>query len=100
MAETTKTPDLNDVKKDIEELRTDLAALGKNMKEFIKEDGSRRAASTVHQLQERAESAFASAAEQGREAVRSAESTVKARPVESLLVAFGVGVLLGNIIRR
>lgn len=100
MAETTKTPELNDVKKDIDDLRTDLAALGKNVKQLLKEEGGRRAASAVGQLQERAEAALASVSEHGRDAVRTAETSVKTRPVESLLVAFGVGILLGNIIRR
>lgn len=103
MAETIKNPDSDDVRKDIEELRKDLASLGKDVRKLAREgagDASRRATSTVEDLQNRAESALSSVAEQGRDAAKNVEGTVKSHPLESLLVAFGVGVLLGNIIRR
>lgn len=92
--------DFNEVKKDIDELRSDLAALGKDVKQLLKDGVVREAASTLGALQEGAESALASVAEQGRGAVSSMEASLKRRPLESLLVAFGVGVLLGNIIRK
>lgn len=103
MAETIKNPDSDEVKKDIEELRKDLATLGKDVRKLAKEsadDASRRAASTVDGLQARAEEAWSSVAEQGRDAAKEVEGTIKKHPLESLLVAFGVGVLLGNIIRK
>lgn len=103
MAETAKNPDSDDVRKDIEELRKDLASLGKDVRKLAREganDASRRAGSTVEDFQARAEETLSSVAAQGRDAAKSVEGTVKNRPLESLLVAFGVGVLLGNIIRR
>jgi len=101
VAENAKPQDLSDVKKDIEELRSDIAALGKDMKTLVRNGAAKRAASSAADtLQERAEAALASVAEQGRNAAQSVEKNVKGRPLESLLVAFGVGVLIGQLVRK
>ena len=38
--------------------------------------------------------------EMGREAAKKADETIRAHPYESLGVAFGIGVLIGALIRR
>lgn len=92
--------ELESVKSDIAELRGDLATLAKDIRGLVRKGAPRQAASALEALQESAEATIASMAEHGTEAARTVERGVKNRPVESLLIAFGLGVLIGNIVRR
>ncbi len=100
MADTPKNPDFDAVRKDIDELRADLAALGKDVRKLVRDGAGREAAAALGSLQDGAEAAIESVVGQGRDAVDSVGACVRNRPVESLLVAFGIGVVLGNVIRK
>lgn len=96
MAETKTDDSLETLKKDLANLKAELSTLGKDVKTLARNGAAPR----LHALREEAQSAVESLREQGREAVQTVGTTVKSRPAESLLVAFGIGVLLGQIIRK
>jgi ElaB/YqjD/DUF883 family membrane-anchored ribosome-binding protein len=91
------------LKKDIEELRAsmekltkDVGALSRSLADELKARASRTAASA----RESAEAIAHEIGEKGRESTESIERTVRERPFQSLLVAFGAGLLLAQVLRK
>jgi ElaB/YqjD/DUF883 family membrane-anchored ribosome-binding protein len=80
------------IEEDIAALREDLKTLTANVAGLAKEKGD-----TVRaDLGARADKAMAS----GREAAESMQDTVRDRPMTSVFVAFGVGILIGHLLDR
>jgi ElaB/YqjD/DUF883 family membrane-anchored ribosome-binding protein len=80
------------IKKDMEQLRHDLAALA----EAVKRGGQQRAQAGAEAAREKFD-------EVRREAASQAEhcsNHIRERPFTSVLAAFGVGLLIGKIISR
>jgi len=80
------------IEEDIAALREDLKALSANVAGLAKEKGENLRAG----LESQAERVAAS----GRQAAESMQDTVRERPMTSVFVAFGVGVLIGHLLDR
>ncbi|MDT0618966.1 hypothetical protein RM531_10810 [Salinisphaera sp. P385] len=80
------------LKDDLQTLRQDFSQLTESLKNNLREEfgaGADAARASAAQVQDRA-----------REATRSLEAEVAARPLTSVAAAFGVGFLLGKLLDR
>jgi ElaB/YqjD/DUF883 family membrane-anchored ribosome-binding protein len=80
------------IEEDIAALREDLKALSSNVAGLAKEKGESLRAG----LESQADRVAAS----GREAAETVQDAVRERPMTSVFVAFGVGVLIGHLLDR
>ena len=91
------------LKKDIEELRAILDKLGKDVSSIshsLAEDLKTRASRTADDIRDGARTVAGEIGEKGKESVEVIEKTVRDRPFQSLLVAFGAGLLLAQFLRK
>ena len=95
--------DIDALKDDFSLLKADLIAA---MRALI-EAGKSQTGETREQLEaalqekmDRLNAATGDLADRGREAARSAQRYVEHNPLQSLAVAFGVGVLVGAVLRK
>ena len=80
------------IEEDLAALRDDLKALSASVAQLAKEKGDNLRA----ELGAQADRAIAS----GRQATESVQETVRERPMTSVFVAFGVGILIGHLLDR
>lgn len=80
------------IKKDMEQLRSDIAALA----EAVKRSGQQRAQAGVDAAREKFDEVRLEAAGQAEHC----SNQIRQRPFTSVLSAFGVGLLIGKIISR
>lgn len=95
--------DIDSVKEDLAALRVDLVAAMRDMVDAGKSeagDARDRLEGALRDRLERMGETARQAAARGKKAVESAERYVEDNPLQSLAVAFGVGVLLGAVLRR
>ena len=95
--------DLDGLKSELEQLRSDLGSLF----EAVLDAGEGKAddvqSSVREELSERLETlrdSIAEIRERGEQAVETAQSTIEERPLLSVVVAFGIGLLAGKFIGR
>ncbi len=81
MAATQTKEDVDTLQEDIARLRADIEKLGKSFGDL-------------------AGSAKASAVQSGAEAFSGVEDQIKRQPVPSVLIALGLGVVVGHLLRR
>lgn len=84
------------LKKDIEGLKDAVAKLIAD----AKEEGRTRGRNANAAVSDKAAEIGHALGEQGRKSAAAIEKTVQNRPVQSLLIAFGVGVLVSQLLRR
>lgn len=96
MAARDHDAELDQLKKDIEALRNDLSGLSGSVSGTLGEELSRLA----EQVRTRAGSARDAAGERVRQGLDTATTTIEERPLASMAVAFGVGLLIGKLIDR
>lgn len=95
--------DLDGLKSEIEQLRSDLGSLFEAVLDAGGEKAEEAESTVREELTERLEQlrdSIAQAKERGEQAVESAQHTIEERPLISVLVAFGVGLLAGKFIGR
>ena len=84
------------VKDDLAKLRTDISKLSASLKDVTSE--------TVHDqiemIRDRLDRISDRAREEGREALGDLTDRIEDRPLTSVLIAFGVGVLMGRFFDR
>lgn len=103
MATTTKETDVETLRQDIDELKSALAGLTKDVKkvaEARQDDVAGSARAKFEEIGQNASRFARKAAERGREGAEAVGETVRDRPVQSLLVAFGAGLLLARLLDR
>jgi ElaB/YqjD/DUF883 family membrane-anchored ribosome-binding protein len=91
------------LRKDVQELRAAMEQLTKDVStisQSLAKDLKGRASETADGLRDSARSAAHQIGEKGRESTETMEQTVRERPFQSLLVAFGAGLLLSQFLRR
>lgn len=100
MAEDPLRKELDALKADIAQLRTDVVSLTK----VIKDTASEKVSSTKDEAQKRAQSAwedaerkFEETIEKGRATVSQLEEKISANPGGSLLTAFGLGFVIAKL---
>ena len=95
--------DVDAIKDDISALREDVVAAMRDMVEYGRSeagDTRERLETAVRDRLDRLGEAARVIAARGKRAVDSAERYVEDNPVQSLAIAFGVGVLLGAVLRK
>lgn len=98
MASQTET-----FKKDLDELRAAIDALASDvntMSKSMSDDLAARAKSTASKARESAAGMAEDVMEKGKQTADAVEAKVQANPLQSLLMAFGLGVLLSQLINR
>ena len=88
----------DDVSEQIEALRKQLSSLSKTVEDLLS-DGADIGGKTKG-LVRKGSKAMHEAVEQGKAAISGIESTVSANPLVSVAVAFGIGLMVGRLIRR
>ena len=92
-----------DLKKDIETLKATIDKLAKDVSAIsgsLAEDLKSRASRTADDIRGGARSVASEISEKGRESTEAIEKTVRDRPFQSLLIAFGTGLLLAQFLRK
>jgi ElaB/YqjD/DUF883 family membrane-anchored ribosome-binding protein len=84
------------VKDDLAKLRADIANLSATLKSLTAETVHDR----IDSLKGRVDGLAHDAKDQGRQALDDLAEHIEKRPVSSVLVAFGVGILLGRLFDR
>jgi ElaB/YqjD/DUF883 family membrane-anchored ribosome-binding protein len=88
--------DVDAIKSDLDNLRKDLAAV----LDRIKGTATSRAESEIQALQKRINKIADDLQTGGRESLRAVEERIEERPLVSLAIAFGVGIVLGRLFDR
>ena len=92
MAERTTTNASNSLDADLAALREDLKSLASTVSELSK--------SKSEDIKQQFGASVDKAVERGRDAADSFQETVKQRPVTSVLMALGVGMVIGHLLDR
>lgn len=88
--------DVDTLKEDISKLKDDLASIA----ETLLEKGKVETDAAREKLAEGLKDEFQAAREMGKEKVGSIEDKIRDKPLQSLLIAFVVGLFLGKIFDR
>lgn len=103
MATTAENNDVDALKKDIEELKAALADLRRDAKKAAESREHRfteAAREKLGDIEEGATDFAKRAADRGRRSAEAVENTVREKPLQSLLIAFGAGLLLAKLLDR
>ena len=107
MASATKSrrreaaqPSFDAIVDDLAALKRDFARLMEQMKGGAIDGASKTAEDLLSQLNERAAELYDRISEQGESSVEAISRHVEERPITSLLVAFGVGVIASRLLSR
>lgn len=79
-----RNTDLDHIREDIDSLRHNVVALSKTMR---------------HEMADKASSRIGEWEQKGREALETVEEDVRQKPMQSVLIAFGAGLLLSALMR-
>src|SRR5262245_48599283 len=90
--EDTLRQDVEALKADLMAIRTDLKGLGRDLASAAK--------ASADAAKDRVRSAVEAAASKGEEAAKKIHHAIEEKPLTSVLVAFGTGLLLGAILRK
>ena len=90
------SPEVEDIKEDYRALKADVASLARH----VKSDGAAIASKTAQELKEEATEKYAFLKEQGRKQADKLEAQVHAKPIQSIAIAFGAGLVLALLARR
>jgi ElaB/YqjD/DUF883 family membrane-anchored ribosome-binding protein len=85
---------------DLGALKRDLGRLMEQMKSGAIDGASETAQNLLSQLNERASDLYESASDQGERSVKAITRQVEERPLTSLLVAFGIGLIASRLLSR
>lgn len=91
------------LKKDIEELRSSIEKLSKDvstMGDSMAKDLKARAGEAAGNIRDGAKAVASDIGAKGKQSAEAVEQTVREHPLQSLLVAFGAGLLISQLIRK
>lgn len=100
---TNKEDDIGVLKKDIDELRSALNTLTRDLRSAVDanaKSASAKAGEKLDEVRRDAADIAHKVADRGRESAEAVADAVKERPLQSLLVAFGIGLLLSRLLDR
>lgn len=95
--------DLDAIKSDLAQARSDFSALLRDLVEAGKAEGSdakARIEAAIHDRLDQIGEGLASVQRSGKQRVEDLQDKIEERPLTSVALAFGVGLLLGNIFGR
>ena len=96
MQDNLNSPEAQNVKQDFENLKADVSTFAAR----VKADGSAIASKAAHEIEDQAKEKYAFFKREGRKQLDRAEAQVHAKPMQSVAIAFGAGVLLALLARR
>ena len=85
---------------DLGALKRDLGRLMDQMKSGAIDGASETAQNLLSQLNERASDLYENMSDQGERSVKALTRQVEERPITSLLVAFGIGLIASRLLSR
>jgi ElaB/YqjD/DUF883 family membrane-anchored ribosome-binding protein len=85
---------------DLGTLKRDIGRLMDQMKSGAVDGASEAAQNLLNQLNERASDIYDNLSDQGERSVKAISRQVEERPITSLLVAFGVGMIVSRLMSR
>jgi ElaB/YqjD/DUF883 family membrane-anchored ribosome-binding protein len=85
---------------DLGTLKRDIGRLVDQMKTGAVDGASEAAQNLLNQLNERASDIYDNLSDQGERSVKAISRQVEERPITSLLVAFGVGMIVSRLLSR
>jgi ElaB/YqjD/DUF883 family membrane-anchored ribosome-binding protein len=85
---------------DLGTLKRDIGRLVDQMKSGAVDGASEAAQNLLNQLNERASDIYDNLSDQGERSVKAISRQVEERPITSLLVAFGVGMIVSRLLSR
>jgi ElaB/YqjD/DUF883 family membrane-anchored ribosome-binding protein len=85
---------------DLGMLKRDIGRLMDQMKTGAVDGASEAAQNLLNQLNERASDIYDNLSDQGERSVKAISRQVEERPITSLLVAFGVGMIVSRLLSR
>ena len=85
---------------DLGTLKRDLGRLMDQMKNGAVDGASEAAQNLLNQLNERASDIYDNLSDQGERSVQAISRQVEERPITSLLVAFGAGMIVSRLLSR
>jgi ElaB/YqjD/DUF883 family membrane-anchored ribosome-binding protein len=107
MASTTKSrrrgeapADFDTIVDDLATLKRDFARLMEQMKSGAIDGASETVENLLGRLNERASEIYDSMSDRGERSVKAISRQVEERPITSLLVAFGIGMLASRLLSR
>lgn len=103
MATATKDGDIETLRKDVEELSDAVKTLTSDLKNTARANGEsfvNRAGDKFHAYSEDAQAMAKRVADRSRETADTAAGVVRERPLQSMLVAFGVGLVVAKLLDR
>lgn len=100
MADTAQRGKTEELSEQIEELRRELSTLSDMMSDIIGSRSKGNAEGQIDDLVRKGKQAMRSAARKGKAAISGVETTISDNPWASVAVAFGLGIVLGRLLRR
>ena len=91
-----KDDDMADLRASIDRLTKDVASLHHSLAEILKT----RVGGAVHDIRDGVKTAAGEIGDKSHEAKEAVEKTIRERPFQMLLGAFGLGLLIARLIRR
>ena len=85
---------------DLGTLKRDLGRLMDQMKSGAVDGASEAAQNLLNQLNDRASDIYDNLSEQGERSIQAISRQVEERPITSLLIAFGAGMLVSRLLSR
>jgi ElaB/YqjD/DUF883 family membrane-anchored ribosome-binding protein len=85
---------------DLAALRTDFAAVVGQLKSGAVDHASQQAEQLLGQLSDRANALYDTVSEQGTHSIEAVSEQIRARPITSVLLAFGLGFIASRMILR
>ena len=92
--------DLDSIGDDVAALKRDLSRLMGHMKNGTYDAATESAREAVERLSDEADQLYRSLATQGTRSLKAVSRQVEEQPLTSLLVAFGIGLIGGRLLRR
>ena len=96
MSSNSMDKEVNAIKKDLSKLRIDIGSLART----VEHRGLDQLGATKEAVVDHLASALDGVRERGKSAQETVKSGVQSRPLASLAVAFGVGILAGRLLLR
>lgn len=103
MATRNLDQELDTLRADLGKIRDDIAALTRTLGDTAAAEakaGGARLNEAAHAAKERAQHFAESARAQGEEGIAALEQRIEQNPFTSVLVAFGVGLVIGKLLDR
>ncbi|QNN24814.1 DUF883 family protein [Planctomycetales bacterium ZRK34] len=105
MTRQTQTSENNveTLRSELKTLREDVGELVQTVVGMARDGATDTKQAAAHELEHRLaqlEHAYGVARKQGKQAVETAQQTVEAHPLVTLATAFGIGALIGHLMRK